>query len=65
MFKVIIIGNGKTVIQNFHTLEAAFEAANYGVRVGKRVELCDMEVSRLMSIEALHPHSSGDRHEKL
>jgi len=56
LFKVLAYERGKIVINvNFHTLVAAQEAAIAEVAKGRNVELCDMELSRLMSGEALHP----------
>ena len=58
MFKVIVLKrNGRAARhKNFHTLEAAVVAAARESERGRRVELCDMETSRLSSVDALHPN---------
>lgn len=62
MFKVITKRKGrKGSSPKFHTLDLALEACEVELRKGKSVELCDMETTRLMSTEALHPYVGAMR----
>lgn len=57
-FKVIAY-KGRRLVRNvnFSSLEAAIDAAEIENRRGLQVDLCDTETSRLMSHEALRPHT--------
>jgi hypothetical protein len=49
MYKIIVSEHGKTIMNvNFHTVEAAWDAARSQIDKGREVEICDMETSRMM-----------------